>query len=225
MLWFPSRLFTVCKEKKGKSGYLMLKNDFERAYARVEWDFLRLTLFDFGFSSSIISWYELHYLYIFILEMEQWSSKELAITRGLDKETLFLHIFLWCAWKNYPIWFFFTNNLLKLLKKRSSFSHSFFANNYLLLSVAICAQARLINGILNVFCKASGLEINLQKSRFLASKNMPWRKVDKITSTLGFQSTQNINNYLDFPLVASRVKKSRFSFIVDKVNVCLARWK
>ncbi|KAG5035721.1 hypothetical protein JHK87_010631 [Glycine soja] len=52
---------------------------------------------------------------------------------------------------------------------------------------------------------------------------MPWRKVDKIASTLGFQSTQNINNYLDFPLVASRVKKSRFSFIVDKVNVCLAR--
>ena len=73
--------------------------------------------------------------------------------------------------------------------------------------------------------KNPSLKINLQKSRFLASKNMPWRKVDKIASTLGFQSTQNINNYLDFPLVASRVKKSRFSFIVDKVNVCLVGWK
>lgn len=139
-------------------------------------------------------------------------------------DSLSPYLFVMCMEKlSYLI--FFTNNLLKLLKKRSSFSHSFFANNYLLLSVAICAQARLINGILNVFCKASGLEINLQKSRFLASKNMPWRKVDKIASTLGFQSTHNINNYLDFPLVANRVKKSRFSFIVDKVNVCLVGWK
>lgn len=37
-------------KKKGKTGYIMFKIDFEKAYDRMDWDFLRLTLNDFGFA-------------------------------------------------------------------------------------------------------------------------------------------------------------------------------
>lgn len=35
--------------KKGKIGYLMHKINFEKVYDRIDWDFLKLTLTDFGF--------------------------------------------------------------------------------------------------------------------------------------------------------------------------------
>lgn len=41
-------------KKKGKSGYLLFKIDFEKAYDRVDWDFLKLTLNEFGFPPTII---------------------------------------------------------------------------------------------------------------------------------------------------------------------------
>lgn len=43
------------KKKKGKKGHVMFKIDFEKAYDRVDWNFLRLTLIDFGFPSQIVN--------------------------------------------------------------------------------------------------------------------------------------------------------------------------
>lgn len=42
-------------KRKGKLGYLLLKIDFEKVYDRVDWNFLRLALVDFGFPSPIIT--------------------------------------------------------------------------------------------------------------------------------------------------------------------------
>jgi len=41
--------------KKGKYGIIMCKIDFEKAYDRVDWFFMRLTLTEFGFPSSTIN--------------------------------------------------------------------------------------------------------------------------------------------------------------------------
>lgn len=42
-------------KKKGKFGYLMLKIDFEKTYDKVDWEFLRVTLCEFGFPYTIIA--------------------------------------------------------------------------------------------------------------------------------------------------------------------------
>lgn len=36
-------------KKKGKKGFILFKIDFEKTYDRVDWNFLRLTLLEFGF--------------------------------------------------------------------------------------------------------------------------------------------------------------------------------
>ena len=42
------------QKKKGKIGSLMFKINLEKAYNRVNWDFLQLTLIDFGFPCIIV---------------------------------------------------------------------------------------------------------------------------------------------------------------------------
>ena len=53
-------------KKKGKSSYLLFKIDFEKAYDRINWDFLRATMMDFGFHH-----YELYLLDFFGLGVLQ----------------------------------------------------------------------------------------------------------------------------------------------------------
>lgn len=42
-------------KKKGEKGYLMFKIDFVKAYDRVDWNFLCITLHNFNFPTSIIT--------------------------------------------------------------------------------------------------------------------------------------------------------------------------
>lgn len=56
---------------KRRGGLVALKVDLERAYDRVSWDFLRATLYDFGFLLSIVDlimWGGPIGLYLYLVE-------------------------------------------------------------------------------------------------------------------------------------------------------------
>ena len=46
----------VFKKKKDKSGYMAIKIDMEKAYDRLEWDFIRITFSKLGFHPKWIEW-------------------------------------------------------------------------------------------------------------------------------------------------------------------------
>jgi hypothetical protein len=95
----------------------------------------------------------------------------------------------------------------------------------LLFAKATSSQARIIKDVVQSFCLASGMRINIQKSKFLTSKNHSRTKVAHLESILEFRQTTNIEKYLGFPLLSGRVKNSNFSFILDRINTRLAGWK
>lgn len=43
------------RNKRGKKGLMIIKLDLHKAYDSVDWDFLELTLRDFGFPQNLIS--------------------------------------------------------------------------------------------------------------------------------------------------------------------------
>lgn len=62
----------------------------------------------------------------------------------------------------------------------------------LLFSSANSSWVHVVKKAFDLFCKASGLKINLQKYRFIVSKNISRRKTPKFSNILGFQHTQDI---------------------------------
>lgn len=79
--------------------------------------------------------------------------------------------------------------------------------------------------VLQAFCLASGLKINIQKSRFLASKNVSCARISKFETIIGYRHNYNLGKYLGFPILAGCVTKSDFAYIIDKIDSRLAGWK
>lgn len=218
-------------KKKGKAGYLIFKIDFEKAYDRVDWHFLKLTLQEFGFPSHIIN---------LIMSCTtsstlspKWNNEKLESfvqTRGLRQgDPLSPYLFVLCMEKLALMTQEKVNNKqwlpIKISKNGPPISHLFFADDCLLFTKAKASQVRLVKDILHYFCLASGMKVNVQKSRFLPSKNVTRSKISQYEGIIDFHHTYNIGRYLGFPLLAGRVTKSDFSFILDKINSRLAGWK
>ncbi|CAJ2635885.1 unnamed protein product [Trifolium pratense] len=87
------------------------------------------------------------------------------------------------------------------------------------------SQLRFINDLFARFSQASGLKINLSKSRAFYSGGIPQAKINKLTSISGIRSTSSLDKYLGFPILKGRAKRSDFHFIIDKMQSRLASWK
>jgi len=84
----------------------------------------------------------------------------------------------------------------------------FFADYCLLFTQAKSSQARIVKEVLESFCHASRLEVNIQKSRFMSSANISRSKVNKISSIIHFTHHTQLGKYLGFPMLSGRIKKS-----------------
>ncbi|KAE8714245.1 30S ribosomal protein S1 [Hibiscus syriacus] len=78
--------------------------------------------------------------------------------------------------------------------------------------------------ILDQFSHFSGHKVNFNKSKIFFSANTPMSLADRICNKLGFQRSNNLGKHQRMPLFHSRVTKSAFQFIVDKVRSKLSNW-
>ena len=151
---------------KGKQGSLLFKIDLEKVYDRVDQGFLRLALTKFGFPSIIVelimncvSTSSLSFL---------WNDGWLKIftpTRGLHKgDSLSSYLFvLYMEKLSLLISKKVPKGAQQLAKVARVISHLFFLDDCLLFIKAKAAQVQLLNKVLQLFCEASRLKVNLEK--------------------------------------------------------------
>lgn len=218
-------------KKKGKKGWFALKVDLEKAYDRLEWDFIRHCITLQNLDPQSIS---------LIMNCINKASSSILIngrktetfqhSRGLrqgDPMSPFLfniclkyltgminHACMDKTWT--PFW---------VGKDKIPISHLMFADDLLIFGRVDKSTSTTLKRILNTFCDLSGQKINEDKSILIFSPNTPRDDRAIFQDTLQVRQSENLGLYLGLPLSHKRPSRGEVQFVVDKVKRKLAMWK
>ncbi|KAL5735902.1 hypothetical protein ACOSQ2_030690 [Xanthoceras sorbifolium] len=224
-------LHSIKKQKKGKRGYAAIKLDMSKAYDRVEWGFLEFIMEKLGFPNHFralvmdcVSTSKLSFL------VNGKSVGEVSPQRGLRQGCpLSPYLFLLCA-----------EALSTLIKGNESngqslgmrccrgsplVSHLFFADDSIVFCRASVQNCEKLKQILNIYEKASGQRINLQKSNITFSPNVEDDRSASILNCLGLANAQAHDKYLGLPTMVGKNKRKTFSDIKERVWRKIRGWK
>lgn len=218
------------RKSKKKKGYVAFKLDLEKAFDNVNWEFLSNCLHDFGFPNITIK-FIMHCVSLSTFSI-LWNRNKLPNfkpTHGLRQgDPLSPYLFILCIEK---LSIAINNAVLQgnwepiHITNSGPLSHLLFADDVLLFTKAKSSQFRFVSDLFDSFSKASGLKINLSKSRALFSSGTPQAKINKLTSISGIRGTTSLDKYLGFPILKGWPKRSDFLFIIEKMQNRLASWK
>lgn len=209
---------------KGKKAKLIAKIDLEKAFANIEWSFIRNTLTLFNFSSNIIN-----------LKMSCISTSKISILLNGSRTNYFKpsreivqgdpispYIFILCMEmlsrcieeqvpkkkKWIPI---------KISGRGPSLSHLFFADDLLLLGKTSKENCNTINETIRHFYLSLGQVVNSNKSKLILSKNCPEILKNEISSLLGIKNGRHFGKYLGFQISHQKRSGKDFQCIKNKI--------
>ncbi|KAA3489907.1 Retrovirus-related Pol polyprotein LINE-1 [Gossypium australe] len=191
---------------------MAIKLDPEKAYDRISWDFIGVTLIAAGFSS--FSKRLLWVLSVHRLCRSYGMKFRLSPSNpcgGLSRVVLYRLTISSFAWNGK--W-----HSIQLSRSRSFLSHLFFADDLVIFGKEEMGQALLLNETFKSFYDLSGHKVSSMKSNMYFSKGVDDSLCDQISHFFGFQKVLNLESYLGVLLLHDRVTKSTLNFIVDKVR-------
>ena len=219
------------RNMRKKNGFMAIKIDLEKAYDRIQWNFIFDCLRELEIPENIqkviqkcVSTPLMNILwngadagsfkptrgvrqgdplspYLFVLAMEKLG--HLIQTAVNDKD-----------WQPFQI-----------SKKGIAISHLFFADDLILFAKADMEQAGVVKAILDDFCEVSGQRVNASKSRIFFSKNVNHIRSKEICDFLEFTPTSNLGKYLGMPIIHDKVSSSTYNFVLEKMETRLSNWK
>ena len=104
-----------------------------------------------------------------------------------------------------------------LCKNGPKITHIFFADDSLLFCQARMEDLQAIQHILSIYERASGQQINREKTTLFFSKAMADDKKGKILNFLGVLEIKEYEKYLGLPAVVGQNKKESLNYIKEKV--------
>lgn len=224
-------IFHSMRAKKGKTGWMVIKLDLEKAYDRLNWAFIKETLVDIGLPNDFIN---LIWHYISTPKMRiLWNGEaleEFAPARGIRQgDPISPYLFVLCIEKLFQmIALAEDHNLwrpIQVARGGPKISYLAFADDVLLFAEAREDQIILIKKILELFCRSSGQKVSEEKTRIFFSNNMDRGIQTQICSSSGFQVNNDLGKYLGVPIIHSRINRGSFQFILDKVDQRFSNWK
>ena len=164
--------------KQGNIGFMTIKIDLEKAYDRLNWNFLLQCLEDLNLPYHIL---EIVASCISSPSMQLlWSgekTEEFFPSRGIRQgDPLSPYLFVICMERlthmiqeriDKHLW-----NPITLCNGGPPLSHLFFADDIILFAEVSLQQAIIIRECLNDFCASSGMKVNNSKTRVYFSKNV-----------------------------------------------------
>lgn len=216
--------------KVGKDGYMALKLDMSKAYDRVEWNFLREILLKMGFSQWWVSLVlkcvtTVNYT---IIHGEH-EMGPICPTRGIRQgDPLSPYLFIICAEGFSALLRKYEERKwiqgVKICRKAAMVTHMLFADDSYLFCKANSTEAQRILEILELYKKASGQQVNRNKSSIFYSSNVLQYNKDSIAQWLQMVEANDHSTYLGLPNIIGRNKSALLGFLKDKVDSRIRSW-
>ncbi|XP_057739711.1 uncharacterized protein LOC130956727 [Arachis stenosperma] len=190
------------RNTKSQKGTMAFKIDLEKAYNRVGWHFLEATLVRFGFSKATIN-----------LILNCVTSSSLAVLwnrnrlqnfnpkRGLRQGyPMSPYLFVLCmemlaCFISHRV-FQGLWNPVAVSRNGPRLSHLIFADDLLLFYKASKAQVIEVKHCLDLFSRASGLKVNLHKSKAQCSKRVSERRKEVLSRVSNIRFCNYLGKYL-----------------------------
>lgn len=183
--------------KQGRIGYMAIKIDFEKAYDRLRWSFLRESLLELSLPQQMVD------VVMTCLTSAKlrilWNGEPLDAfqpTRGIRQgNPLSPYLYVICmerlshlierevqlgSWKP-----------SRASRNGPQISNLAFADDLTLFGEASVAQAEIMMKCLNQFCEASGSKVSIAKSRIFFSKNTNYEVREAVGAALGMEETDD----------------------------------
>ncbi|XP_068339108.1 uncharacterized protein [Pyrus communis] len=225
-------MFHFLKGRKARNKFEMgIKLDMQKAYDRVEWDFLDAVMERMGFCSrwrSLISGCLSSVQFAVLLNGQ--AGAPFVPSRGIrqgDPLSPYLFILVGEVLSK-MIQGAVGQGRLEGVKMGGSgpvISHLFFADDTLLFLRADQKNCRNLRHLIESFCVASGQKVNLMKSSVFFGVNVPKGIANQLGGSLGMAVVNNPGTYLGVPAIWGRSKQRGLAYVKGRIMEKLQGWK
>uniref|UniRef100_A0A2N9ETE5 Reverse transcriptase domain-containing protein n=1 Tax=Fagus sylvatica TaxID=28930 RepID=A0A2N9ETE5_FAGSY len=217
--------------KMGREGAMALKLDMSKAYDRVEWIYLESIMRKMGFHPRWVS---------MIMQCISTVSYSLLIngephgflkpSRGLRQgDPLSPYLFLLCAEGLHSLISRASEQGelqgVALCRRGPRITHLFFADDSLLFTKATTRDCAKLQEILLRYERASGQQVNRDKTAIFFSKDTPMGIQEAIKATLGVPIIKQYERYLGLPSFVGKNRTACFTQLKERVWSKLMGWK
>lgn len=229
--YIASEILHSMKSRKGKFGWFALKIGLEKAYDRMDWNFIRFCLSRKGFDryscDLILSCITSPSTSVLVNGK---ASTPFQTSRGIRQgDPISPYIFIICMeylavliseyldqgnWK--PFY---------LKRNGTPISHLMFADDLILFGDTSNKTLKGMIEFLDQFWDCVGQKMNNSKSKLYFSKHTPQLQHDIFSNNLNFESSPDLGVYLGFPLTYKRPSQSQLGHICRNIRAKLSSWK
>jgi hypothetical protein len=219
------------KIRKVQGGFVAMKLDLQKAYDRVNWNFLKTVLIRFGFSTKFIGWIlECISSVSFSILVNGGMTKYFKPSRGLRQgDPLSPYLFIICqeVLSRLIDREFLSGNVkgVKMNVAGPAFTHVMYADDIMIFAKANCREVKILDECLDKYCSWSGQLINRSKSGLIFSKLVCCARRRELKSMLAMKKIQPNAKYLGSPLFNSSSRIKDFQFLQDKLESRLLGWR
>ncbi|KAL8126087.1 hypothetical protein AgCh_013389 [Apium graveolens] len=212
------------RKSTGKQGWMALKVDMSKAYDRVEWGFLAAVLARLGFDPKVIR------LYMACISSVTYQIAHagrvfgsITPSRGIRQgDPLSSYLFLICIeGLTSFIQRYESRGMIKGIKvarTAPSVTHMLFADDCYIFCKANVDCAKQVQTMLSVFERASGQQVNIDKSSVIFSRNVCASLKEDFRYQLGFREASENSTYLGIPCFLHRKKTAVFGYIKERLQ-------
>ncbi|CAL1399697.1 unnamed protein product [Linum trigynum] len=216
---------------RGQDKWMALKLDMEKAYDRVEWEFLFHIMESMGFCTQWMKWIKACVTTVrfsVLLNGNEYGyfQPQRGIRQGDPLSPLLFAIYTeaFAAMISQAV-SISTLHDLKVHMSAPPLSHLFYADDsYLFLRASVPECANLLH-LLAEYERYSGQWINLHKSAMCGSANVSEQELLSLSSFLGVATMSPDDKYLGLPSQLRRSKSLTFQFIEEDLAARIRSWK